>query len=359
MKNLKILYYKTKNLRRLLLVIIIVISFCMFVFSRPKDYEYEYKVDKIKVTEKYNKKKLVYYFTFKKGNEEYEYSIENKYINKRGLITKANIKGNCINVKSKITDFNVCKNNNEYITNFYNKINKTKLLKEYKNVKLYDLKDYKYYIWNYNEMLSITKKKQDSIKLFKEDFYTLDLTTTTNNQYLIIPDYNNKYYFTKIYKINSDNDDIKEIDLNKKVYFNSYFLGNVNNYSYIYDLEKELEYKINIKNGKVTKTNYVIMNNGKWEKVSKIKLNKKNQFFKEDKEIKYEVIDNYLYYMTPDNKIKMSNLIVSKVLYTNYKDILFLSNDTIYHANIDTGIDKVMKYSEWQFNNKNIYIFEN
>lgn len=330
----------------------------MYLFSRPRDYEYKYELNDIQILEKYTKNNNLYTFEFTKGSIIYKYAINAEYMDKRGLVTKVAIKDKCLSVKSKIDNYSICKDeNNNYETSFVDEINPDKYTKTVSNIKIYDLKDYKYYIWNYKSLLSFDKEDTKEITLYKDDLYSLDLSTKYQN-YLVLPDYDSEHYFKKFYLINSKNDAVKEVNLNKKIYFDSYFLGDYHNRLYLYDLDREKEYRINLKTGKVEKNSYEILVNNKWEKTSNIKLNKKNQYFIYDTDFNYILEDHTLYYETPVSRLKMTNLNVDRIIEVFDNKVFFLSEDTIYYADIYTGISKVMQYSEWNFNNKNIYIFK-
>lgn len=358
MKKINLFLKRTHNLKLLILICLLLVLFFMYILSKPKNYEYKYTVNKIDILETYEKKDGIYYFNFTKENNIYEYAITSKYMGKKGLITDVSIENNCLKVKSKIDNYTICKDdNNNYVTSFYKDINKEKYKKTFNNIKIYDLKNYKYYIWNYKNLLSIDSNNTKEITLFKNDFYNLELSTKYDN-YLVLPDYDSKHYFKNIYLVNSENDNVKKVELNKKIYFDSYFLGSYHNRLYLYDLDREKEYKINLKNGKVEKNPYEILNNGTWESTSKIKLNKKNQQFTNNNLFNYILEDSTLYYETPTSRIKMTNMNVDRIIDAIDNKVFFLVEDTIYYADLYTGITKVMQYSEWNFNNKNIYIFE-
>ena len=71
-----------------------------------------------------------------------------------------------------------------------------------------------------------------------------------------------------------------------------------------------------------------------------------------------ELKDNKLYGKTGDLDILIDNE-VSLIIKDNDYSIYYLKNDTLYYYNFYQGCKKIMKYSEWKFNNKNmIFVFD-
>lgn len=346
-----------KKLRNLILFFLGLFLLYVIFSALPKNYEYTYRLGDIKVRESYNKKEKLYTYLFSASDNKYEYSIKNNYINKRGLIKTANIENGCLTASSNaLIDFSVCKNDNEYYTKFANDIVEGKISYEVENIDVYDLHQKTFYIWNYTEFISLLNKDVEKISLFENDVYELELITKLND-YLVVADYNQKYKFNKLYLINSKNNKVEEVNLDKNIYFNSYILGTYKKHIYIYDLQKELEYKINPFKSQVSKNAYEILVNDEWEKVSVNKLNKKNLSFKNSSLFGYYVKENVLYYKNNNIVIRVSNLPVSNIIESNDQEAYFISEDTLYRVDINKGITKVMRYSEWNFTSKNIYIF--
>ena len=342
------------------LISIIVIIFFIFVFLTflPKNYKYEYKINKINIIESYNKKDSIYYFKIINSKKDiYEYSLQHKYLRKRGLINSLKIKNSCIKANSKVlASFSICKDRDDYSTNYYNYEDISKRIDNFENIDIYNLLSNKYFIWNYSNFLAISNNEYKKINLFASDMYEIDLIAKLKD-YLVIADYSQKYIFKKLYLINSKNNKVKEAKLDRNIYYNSYILGTYKNNIYLYDLEKELEYKINPFKAEVSKNPYEILINNSWQKVSINKLNKKNLQFLNQTKFHYEIQGNILYYITANIKIKVVNIPVSRIVQSNEKEAFFISEDSLYFVDIDKGITKIMKYSEWNFNNKYIYIF--
>lgn len=346
-----------KKVRNLILFFALSFLTFLIVSFLPKSYEYKYILKKVEITERYNKNTKVYSFILKADDVIYEYSLENRYIKKRGLIDSISIKNNCLTAKaSKTFSFNICKKEDGYHTSFYSKKDNDKVLDKYGRINIYNLNNHKYYIWNYTDFIAIDSENYEKISLFDNDVYELALITKLND-YLVIADYDQKYKFDKMYLINSKNNKVEEANLDKEIYFESYILGTYKKDIYLYDLQKELEYKINPFKETVNKSAYEIRVDKKWEKISVNKLNKKNTFFEDNNNFEYFIKDDYLYYKADNISIKVSDKIVTNIIESNKKTAYFISEDALYYVDIEKGIIKIMSNSEWNFNSKNIYIF--
>lgn len=345
------------------LIAFIVCAFITFIIAyySEHNYEIEYNVDKIKVIEKYDKRKNAYFFSFVLGTKKYDYSVYKKYSPRRNLIEKILWKErndmDCLFVTSKqIDDFSFCSDQQLYTTSFYKKEVNNKVTDSYKNIDIYTLKNSTYFIWNYNDFIVINPLKTKTIKLFNNDVYQLELITPIKD-YLLVADYDQDYSFEKMFLISANNFKVKTIKLDKKVYFNSYILGTVDEKVYMYDIQKEREYKIDPFKATIEKINYQLFINDEWSKTSAKKLNKKSLFF--SKNDSFIINDNKLYYQTPGNNILVTDYDVKKIIYSSNTEAYFISGDSLYFVNLFNGIEKILSYSEWKFNYSNIYVFNN
>ena len=347
-----------KKSRNLVYFIGTILLFFLIFSYLPRSYKYDYMLGKISVIEKYDKTNKVYSYLFFDGTIKYEYSLKHNYINKRGLIDKVKTDNECIYVESKKLDnFSVCKNENGYYSTYYDNEIEGKVIDEYEHINVFDYNKRKYYIWNYFEFIVLTEDDHNKVELFENDVYELDLVTKLGKNHLVIADYNQKYKFDLLYLINTQKDNVKKILLNREVYFNSYILGTYKKSIYLYDLQKELIYKINPFKEEISKTSYEILIDDNWEDVSINKLNKKDIKFETNEYFKYVLVDGNLYYETSNIKIKVTDLEVTNIVESNLKEAYFISGDTLYFIDIHEGIKKIMSYSEWNFASKNIYIF--
>lgn len=340
-----------------------IIFFCFLVLSHlilkliPKNYEYKYFLGEVEIVESYDKSDSIYKFEIDNKKSSFVYYVEENYISKRGLIKSVEIKGDCIiAISDDIKDISLCHNEEMYYTHYYEDTPEAKLIDTYNGINIYDFNNSKYMIWNYSGFLTISESEKDTIKLFNTDFYYLDLIIKMDD-YLVVADYDQKYKFDKFYLINSKNNKVKEFTLDKELFFNSYILGNEKDNFYIYDVQQELEYKINPFKENVKKIDYETLVDGNWEKISINKLNKKDVVFRQKSNFYFFLDNNKLYYKAKDTTISVTNKDVDKIVSSNKEEVYFVSEGALYHIEFLSGIKKIMDYKEWNFNYNNIYVF--
>lgn len=352
---------KTNKKKLLNLIIFLAVIFIIFIYflNASHNYNLEYNINDVKVNENYHKKEKYYSFIFTLDNKEYEVISFDKYTNKRKLVEDIKITKNddntCLSFKSKnINLYDVCSNEEEF---FYpNNSNEFKKNDIYKNIQIVSLENHTFLLWNYHEFVYLSPKKNTTISLFNKDEYKLNLIYQTKD-YLLVPDYNNDYQFSKINLIAFKNAKVSEIKLRYDLYFDSYFLGDYKNKVYLYDNKNELEYYIDLKKKDIYKTDYKINNDGKWESVTNQKLKNNKLSFTNTKYYNYTLKDNKLY-GTFKKDYLVTNKDVSKIVKVDNLDIYYISKDTLYYFNPLYGEKPLLKYSEWEFNNTNmIFIY--
>ncbi len=340
----------------IVILLLIFGAFAIFQYI-PKDYNYEYKIDKFNIVEKYDKKNKVYTFNIKNKDVSFDYATEGKYHPGRGLITKLKLKDNCLDVTlDKLDNFTVCQNEDGYYTKYYDTKDESKKSSTYEKIDIYNLNNHSYLIWNYNYFIGINEDKKEKITLFDEDFIKLNVITKYQDK-LIVADYNEDNIFKKFYVIDSFKMKTDTIKLDVPIYLNSYFLGEYKDYLYLFDIQAKQEYKIDLEEGLVYRNKPEVLVNGQMEDSSVIKLSKNELTFTYKESFNYILKDNKLYYETPVGEILVTNMDVDKLVYQDDKEAYFLVLDTLYYVHLDKGIKKLLSYSEWQFNNSNIYIF--
>ena len=330
--------------KHIIFVIILILLFLLFlyVYLRPNNYTIEYQINGLKINESYNLEDKVYYFILNYQGEDYKVISTNKYIHKRKLIKNIDLKEQnqliCLNIKSEYIDFYpICinENNNEYYSAFYNDETSFEKKEIYENIEINNL-DEKTYLYN--------------IKMFYQ-----------YENYLLIPDYDQEFTFDKMYLLNIKNSKIKTINLRFELYFDSYFLGNKKDKIYLYDTKEKQEYYIDISKEEIYKTKNQILNEGKWENVSSQELINDKLKFNEIKIYEYILKDNNLYFKiyNDDKLLQIINKKVDTLVSQDEFDVYYISNDILYKFNIYEGETALLKYTEWNFNNKNmVFIFE-
>ena len=350
-----------KKLISFIFLFLLIFIIFLLIFFKKSEYSLNYKIDDVKIIEHYDKEKSSYLINLEYDKNKFAFVSNSKYVNKRKLISDVKIIKDkdliCLDAKSNYIDtYPVCMEKNKYVA--YDYKNKETEIKKYKNIIVYNYDNSKFLLWNYHDMLYLDSEKIDNIKLFNKDIYNLNLVYQYND-YLIIPDYNNKFKFKKLNIIDVNNVNNKIFDLNYELYFDGYFLGNYKDDIYFYDKKEQREYVMNFKDEIVEKIPNKVFINNEWKDVSSKELNNGIKF-KNDKKYNYKVINNKLYSYIDDEKYKtlITDLNVSYIVKEDNMSIYFLSKNTLYKYNPYEGLKKMMKYNEWNFNYKNmIFIF--
>lgn len=355
--------------KHIIFVIILILLFLLFlyVYLKPNNYTIEYQINGLKINESYNLEDKVYYFILNYQGEDYKVISTHKYIHKRKLIKNIDLKEQnqliCLNIKSEYIDFYpICinENNNEYYSAFYNDEINFEKKEIYENIEINNLDEKTYLLWNYRDFIILDNNNKNKITLFNKDIYNIKMFYQYEN-YLLIPNYDQEFTFDKMYLLNIKNSKIKTINLRFELYFDSYFLGNEKDKIYLYDTKEKQEYYIDISKEEIYKTKNQILNEGKWETVSSQELINDKLKFNEIKIYEYILKDNNLYFKiyNDDKLLQIINKKVDTLVSQDEFDVYYISNDILYKFNIYEGETALLKYTEWNFNNKNmVFIFE-
>ena len=354
---------RRSNIKVYIFILVIIVLFVTFLLlhNKPFNYAINYNINNVLITEKYENEGNYYNFNVIYEDINIDIVSFDKYTNSRHLINDINIISSngdvCLLFDSIISIFPVCHNSNGYYSYYIDKKATFKENDMYSNIKIDDLDNHSYYLWNYSEFIYLTNKKENEyakIKIFNKDIYDLGLYYQYGN-YLIIPDYNQEWMFDKIYIFNSNTPSWKEISLRFPIYYDSYFLGNDGDKVYIFDRKEEQEYILDIKKLDMYKTTYKVLNNDNWENISLQKLKNKEIEFSSNKIFDYYLDNDILY---GSNNIKMSNRIIDTIVKVDNLDVYYISDGILYTFNPNTGEKALLKYSEWDFHfNNMVYIF--
>lgn len=345
--------------------------FIIFVFLRFQEYNYKkvYSVNGFEVVERYYKNSKYYEFIIKDDKTVYPYQIKQNYNRKRELISIIEIfekeDETCILPKSSsINFFPLCSKNNEVytynltsITDVAFNYKKAMLKKEtYKSVDINFLNDSSYLIYNYRGFYLINKEKTKEIELFKDDIYTLDLAYQKDN-YLIVPNYNQNYFFNTFFIIDINNGKVEEVKFDYEISFESEFLGEFKNNIYLIDKKSEKQYKIDIRKEIIEEVPLQLIRNGKLNKVTFQTIVNNNYKFSSSETVNYKIIDNYLYRIVNNYKIKISDKEIDKIIKYENDNVYYLYNENLYMYNNLYGEVKLLSNFEWNFNNTNVIYF--
>ncbi len=357
-----------KRNKLIIFISFLVILFAIFLFLIYRAYSYEkkYQINGFKITEKYDKKTNEYQFLIQYNNNTYPFIINHQYINKKELLTNIEIFKQddelCILPESKkLTLYPLCSNGNDiYTSNLtnikidnFNYPKNEDLNKNYQKINIHNILDRNYLIYYYKGFYLINSKKNFEIALFNKDIYTINLIYQAG-KYVIIPDYEQEYYFDKIYLINLINGKKDTLKLENAISFDSQFLGDYKNKVYLLDQKEEKEYVINLNKMKVEETDYVILENNKLIKKDYDEIvNKKLNFLKQDIR-NYQIIDNKLYLVIDNIKVRLSDLDVTRIIKNDLENVYFLSGKDLYLYNNLAGEVLLLSNFEWEFNNNNV-----
>jgi hypothetical protein len=401
-----------RNKIKIIILVIILIALLILITKRNtnKNYQITYSVNNsnqtFNVIEEYDYKNKKYYIEINIDDKTFFFVTKESKIENKEIVTSISYysddKYTCILPlidNKNLTDIQCYNEGTLY--NYYSINGKDEKLDQYvkslsdynynqwlksKNKKLendliqvYD-NDKKVYITNYKGLYSITDTITD-IKLFDNDIYKQPISLFINNNYLIA-DYNQKLEFDKFYLVNLNNNKIETIKSQYNISFNSYIQGTVNNIVYLYDINHEVQYKIDIKSKKISEINsekVTFYQNSQWIEISKQKANQEIYFESEkstlnDKYIKISENDDFIYvYYNDDGKFEIYSIPKENeeiLLYictiTDINNIQIKDNYIYYHVqdklityDIESGYQTVLSDSELEFNNNIKYYIEN
>lgn len=362
----------------------------------------DYNIGNFKVEEKLNtKENNYYYFELKHEDFKINFSVNQNYNKSEKVINDIKYK--------KIDDYNcilpIFKNNNiltdmmclkgDQIT-YAHDLNNKKISDYLKSLKKYgyDIKNYKdkarevkisntqsIYQENFLENhyiametykgLNLFGASQKNIQIFNDDVYTKPISFFTD-KYYIVADYTEDYTFKKFHVINIING--KQIDIRSydDISFDSYINGAIGTDIYLFERDKNIQYKISIDNKSVEQfhdKNHLQTYNGKWEDISLSEalngLTFNNYYTANIKG--YDKVDKvgnyyYLYQKESDHynvyRADYQNKKLKTYLFktTDLNSIIYL-DDTIYYLNNNTfyyynkyGSKKVITNTELEFN---------
>lgn len=361
-----------KKLRQFIIVALSLIIIYLIIYLTPRNYEYDYKINGFNIQEKYIKKDKEYLFTIKKNDKIYKTIGVSKYTPDRKLINGIkefnNEDTNCIIIDSKIIANNkLCTKDNELISSSLTNIIPGKYInkkqdnyQKYKNIKI-NLDDKTYLIWNYNSFIKINKTEKKQIKIFDNDIYNLEIMAKVD-KYLVIADYDQKYNYNKLIRLNLKNNKIDEINLKNDISFESRILGVYKNKIYLLDEKNKKEYEINVKKKKiniVSKNDFgVIYKNNKQVKSKINKIINDNIEFTSNNYYDY-VIENETLYLKIKNiseKIKISNLSIKNIVYQNNEEVYYITDDKLYKYDFIYGNQEIFTNFEFNFNYENMVV---
>ena len=364
----------SKKKLRLLLIIFLIITFLILIIFKDNSYSKVYDIDEYKVTEEFNDKQSYYYFQIKYNSLDYELLINHKYSGEKLItnITKYSEKEElCLVLELTIGNSTlVCSKDNKLINwnlisdNLKDKI-PSELIKEYsensyteKDIAIFNNIDSKIYIWNYKGFDIIENGKLKTLNIFDDDVYDTNLIAKVNN-YIIIPNYNQKYNFNKIIILNTKTDEIEEWELNYEISYDSYVMGSYENSIYLVDTKNKIQYELVPHKQKAriiaTKNSQGLIYKKEWQKMTVNQMINNKETFTFNIIYNYQIARQKLYlsYINSPNTIQVTNNQVDKIVAINDNEVYYLSQNKLFYFNIYDGEKLLAQKEEWLFNNEN------
>ncbi len=369
-------YRLKKSAITILVIFIFFISLLILMpFFNSKSYSTEYNIFDYEISENYDKEKKLYYIEITKDKITYPIVCKSEYLKEKKIIkdvkeySKDDYK--CLTISSSlIKTYPICSLKKEIID--YHLIPEelqSKISDYYKSTKsiekqlghyeLYD-KNTEMLIWSYKGFNHIKDGKLKFIEIFEEDIYEIPLATKIND-YIFVPDYEQKYNFNKVYIIDLNTLKVDSWKLKYDISFDSYILGTNNKSIYLIDKKNKIEYELVPEKQKmriIAKGNQqgILYNKGTIQKEPISKLSTKIYSFTYDNIYNY-TLDNkniYLNYLDTSIKTKISNQEITDIIYTKDNNVYYLVDNILYRYNPKNGETKIVKYQEWSLNYKNL-----
>ncbi|MBR6073350.1 MAG: hypothetical protein IKP76_03410 [Bacilli bacterium] len=353
------------NFKLIIFLIVLIVLIVLFLgfFNKEVEYKLEYDLNEYHVIESYYKDDNMYTFNVSKDDYTYDYAINHKYSRKRKLITEfitdaTNDDYKCLAIKvGNITTNSICSNGKDYYD--HNLIESDDNNKSDEQFKIYNY-DYSYLVWNgygYTD-----KNNNKDYNFLSKESYSNDLAYQFN-EYIITPNYDQEHSFNKMYIYNNDKHTIEEWRLNVDISYDSYFLGNIGEDLYLFDVSNKVEYRMNIKRKKIkvaTSKEMVIFYDKKRTTINKNKLIYNKILFSYDNLYNYLVFNNKIYYRyyKSDKYVRISNHDIKDIIYKSNDDVYYISGTSLYNYNPSKGETKIAESFEWNFNYMNkIFVF--
>lgn len=359
----------------IILIFILIIGFIFFL-KRPKNYTREYNIDDIQVEENYDKLNKLYHFKLSNDNVYYEYVIENKFINKKELIDNINSYENekgekCLLPNSKkLSFYPVCNNGQSFIDyslleepsdDFFQRAESPLSTEKYKNIEILNKTFNNYLIWANRGYYFIGDKENKELMFLEKESYYNNLSYQLG-EYVITPNYDEEFTFKTIYIINMKNGKVKKWETKFNINYNSYYLGDKDGVIYLFDRKERREYAIDPRKRNievVDKNGIGKIWNDSFEQVSTVKLASNDYQFKNTNIIDFENNDGLKAHFKDGSEILLSKRNDIQIIASYNTRVFYISKDLAYEYSFTRGEEELLKYNEWNFNNKNsLFIYK-
>jgi len=367
-----------KKLYFLIITLLVIFTGYIILTNIAKDYNAEYNINGFIINEEYNNDLKNYTFFIEYQDKIFPLITTTKYTKSRNLINNIEKYEEeaiiCLAVtineslhpicyqEDELIDFRLIpKFTSEIFADLFQEYS-NKVTDNYESLKIFNYLDNSYYIWNYKGYYYLNAEQQRTFKLIERDDYHNSFGHKIND-YLITPNYDQRFYFDELLVFSNKNKELRSFKLGEEISYNSYYMGNYGDDLYLVDRKSQKQYKINIKRNRLQiigseSKDGSWYNNG-WESISISKLVNKEYIFIKDQIFNYELSDGTLYYLIGENKVKVSLNVVDHIVYTHEDEVYYIINNTLYMFSLFNGEVKLIENYEWSFNHLNkIFIFK-
>lgn len=362
-----------KNKKMILSVgaIFIVLIVLNVIIILPKSYTSTYMVGEYEVQEAYDIEKKEYKFTINSDGVPYEVVLMNKKVHGKNLVDKIDEKqdgdSKCMFFQSdRINLYPVCYKNGKYVDLAFSDLDDirekpTDAMKNFQNIRINSDTTKKLLIWAQKGYYLVDKNGLQSIMFLENESYFNSLSYQIG-EYVLTPNYDEDYTFSKFYLINIRSGKLTEWKFDYNINFNSYYLGQKNGILYLFDRKERTEYAIDPRK----KTIEIVSKNGEgkvwsgdWENISTLKLANNDYIFESEDVFSYTFSEEGFKRVHEGiGDFLISNSKKASVVYSAMNDVYYLVDNKLYNYNPILGEVLLAEYSEWEFNNKNsIFIY--
>ena len=358
-------------MKKKLLLFILICIIIIVIKYRFSNYKITYNIKSYDIIETYKNKR--FYFEINKGNNIYNFDVYSKRKFSKTRIKKIieinDDNFNCIYpVIDGIKTYPLCYMDNEYVN--YNLIESEKL-DSYKKTKQPEeaiSKDFEYFnnldneyvaLWNYKGYIIMHNSTYKNVDLFKNDRYDNSLAYLIGNT-IYSANYDEEHEYSTLIALNITNNSYTKINIGYKIDYDSYIVGNIKNYLYIFDNKHSILYEINLKKGKTNiignnEIGFVKYEDGEFVscskseyKVNKITINTAESNYK------YNINNGIYKSIKENNKLfeKISNY-NAKIINEQKNSVYYIFEDNFYKYDPINGEIKIFYNYELTFNSDN------
>ena len=356
-------------------LVTVIFVLIVWLVGKPRNYSEVYNRNEVEILESYTVSSNLYRFDITYNGVVYEFGNIHKYNRKHRLIDEVKFYSedgvSCVYPRShvvelyplcfdgeKFIDYDLLENQSE---DFYSRNKEKDSSVKFKNVDIYNKSNVNYLVWANKGYYFINEKEDKELFFLDKESYYNNLAYQTR-EYVFTPNYDEEYNFKKVFIVNLRTGKVSEWELPFEIGYNSYFLGDHDGWAYLVDRKEKREYRLNFKKKKIERIDKngegVVWNEG-FEEMSITKLVNEDFKFVHRNAINYSSKDQLSFrFDNSKNEVKVLDKSVN-ILFQKGLDVYYLEGEEFFRYSPLRGEERLLKYSEWNFNNMNsIYVFQ-